>query len=253
VGSAPNSPRVTVFCEDTKQPQQEAYEKVYPLGIGETIAASLRDEGLQVQIAYQSQPENGLSAAVLDVTDVLVYWSHKAWRDISEAVIQRAHERILCGMGFIALHSTLVAPLFRRVLGTTATMRWRNVGELERVWVIDRAHPIAQGLDPFIELADEEMYSEEFDIPTPDDLVFISWFEGGEVFRSGCCWKRGRGKIFYFRPGHETAPTFHNVMVKKILLNSVMWAAPSEQLATLRQNEKAPEAREAALRGRVRP
>lgn len=247
-----NTPRVTVFCEDTRQPQQEAYERVYPKGIGATIGDALRLKGLSVHNAYQSEPDNGLSQSVLEQTDVLVYWSHKAWRDVSETTVQRAYERIMGGMGFIALHSTLVAPLFRRVLGTTATMHWRNLGERERVWVVDRDHPIASGIDRFIELEDEEMYSEDFDIPTPDSLVFISWFEGGEVFRSGCCWKRGRGKIFYFRPGHETAPTYHNEAVQQVLFNAVLWAAPNTDVMPIRQNDRAPPAPEAACNRRFR-
>jgi trehalose utilization protein len=244
-------PRVTVFCEDTRQPQQEAYERVYPQGIGPIIASALRGHGLAVRNVYQSEPDNGLPQSVLEETDVLVYWSHKAWRDVATETIQRAYEHVLAGMGFIALHSTLVAPLFRKLMGTTATMRWRNVGERERVWVIDHAHPIAQGIGDCIELEAEEMYSEEFDIPTPDELVFISWFEGGEVFRSGCCWKRGRGRVFYFRPGHETAPTFHNEKVQRVLYNAVMWATPSSTVREIRQNERAPRSPEAPLGGRI--
>jgi len=68
------------------------------------------------------------------------------------------------------------------------------------------------------------MYGEHFDIPDPDELLFISWFEGGEVFRSGAVWHRGRGRIFYFRPGHETYPIFHNTEVLKVLANGVRWA-----------------------------
>jgi len=250
VADAALPPRVTVFCEDAKQPQQDAYERVYPGGIGRAIGEALTAQGFVVRNAYSSQPDNGLSAAVLEETDVLIYWSHKAWRDVSEATIQRSYERILGGMGFIALHSTLVAPLFLRLLGTTAAMRWRNIGEKERVWVIDRSHPIAAGLPPYIELQDEEMYSEDFDIPAPDELVFISWFEGGEVFRSGCCWRRGRGKVFYFRPGHETAPTYHDPLVQRVLYNAVLWAAPQSSVLPVRRNERAPTAPEAEVAGR---
>jgi trehalose utilization protein len=241
---------VTVFCEDTRQPQQEAYERVYPQGIGVAIAQALRNRGLGVSNVYQSEPEHGLSQAVLEQTDVLIYWSHKSWRDVSPEAIQRTHEHVLAGMGFIALHSALVAPIFRRLMGTTATMRWRNVGERERLWVIDRTHPIVQGIGDSIELEAEEMYSEDFDIPTPDDLVFISWFEGGEVFRSGCCWKRGRGRVFYFRPGHETAPTFHHEKVQRVLYNAVLWAAPTGE-RLVRANQRAALSPEAPFGGRI--
>jgi trehalose utilization protein len=70
------------------------------------------------------------------------------------------------------------------------------------------------------------MYGEPFAIPTPDEMIFLSWFEGGEAFRSGCTWKRGNGKIFYFRPGHETYPTYHQKEVRLVLQNAARWARP---------------------------
>ena len=84
-----------------------------------------------------------------------------------------------------------------------------------------------RGLGEYIELEHEEMYGEHFDVPQPDELVLISWFEGGEVFRSGCCYTRGLGKIFYFRPGHETYPTYYNEEVRKVIVNAAQWAAPN--------------------------
>ena len=87
-------------------------------------------------------------------------------------------------------------------------------------------HPIAEGVDESFVLENEEMYGEPFDIAKPDDVVFIGWFKGGEVFRTGCTWTRGNGKVFYFQPGHETNPTFHNKNIQKVIQNAVRWACP---------------------------
>jgi trehalose utilization protein len=217
---------VTVFSEDYPQPQPEKYALAYPKGIQHSLATPLRERGLAVQDALATQPQHGLSEAVLEQTDVLVYWEHLAGTRMDDEVVRRVHKRILGGMGFIALHSAAISKLFRKLVGTTTGFRYRNVGERERVWVIDPAHPITQGLQRYIQLEGEEMYGEPFDIPKPDELVLISWFEGGEVCRSGCCWRRGLGKVFYFRPGHETTPTFDNPDVQRLLYNAVLWAAP---------------------------
>jgi trehalose utilization protein len=135
--------------------------------------------------------------------------------------------RVLEGMGLIVLHSGHFSKIFKRLLGTSCALTWREAGERERLWVCNPGHPIVAGLDqPYIELEQTEMYGEPFDIPTPDEQIFISWFQGGEVFRSGCTWKRGNGKIFYFRPGHETYPIYHNEQVQLVLRNAVHWARP---------------------------
>ncbi len=113
-------------------------------------------------------------------------------------------------------------------MGTTCNLQWREDGGTERLWVVDPGHPIADGLDESIELPETEMYGEPFDVPEPDRLVFTSWFEGGEVFRSGCCYQRGNGRIFYFRPGHETFPIYENDEIRRVLRNAVEWATPTE-------------------------
>lgn len=242
----PGKPRVLVFSENTPQPQQARYDEIYPQGIGPAISAALRARGLEVKEALLTEPENGMSEAALEDVDVVFYWSHKAHALVEEATTQRLHRRVLAGMGLVILHSAMGAPIFHRLLGTSAKLYWRNYGERERVWVLDPQHPIAHGIGPYVELEQEEMYSEPFEIPTPDELVFLSWFEGGEVFRSGCCWRRGRGKLFYFRPGHETAPTYHNADVQRILYNAALWAAPADGVKAPREHEgvtKAPEGR----------
>ncbi len=128
-------------------------------------------------------------------------------------------------MGFIALHSAHFAKPFKLLMGTSCSLRWRD-NEYERVWCVNPGHPIAGGIPPYFELENEEMYGEFFDIPQPESLVFTGWFRSGEVFRSGCCWTRGLGRVFYFQPGHETNPTYHNPIIQRIICNAVRWAAP---------------------------
>ena len=105
---------------------------------------------------------------------------------------------------------------------------WREAAEMERLWIVNPGHEICEGLDgECFELRETEMYGEFFDIPQPDELIFVSWFSGGEVFRSGCTFHRGKGKIFYFRPGHESYPIYHDANVQRVLANAVRWAVPS--------------------------
>jgi trehalose utilization protein len=217
--------RVTVWNEFRQERSDEAVRAVYPDGIHAAIAAGLRDEdGLVVRTATLDEPDQGLSAAVLAETDVLTWWGHVAHDDVTDEVLDRVHARVLDGMGLIVLHSGHFSRIFRRLMGTTCGLKWREAGERERIWVVDPGHPIAAGLGESFVLDHEEMYGEHFDIPAPDRLVLVSWFQGGEVFRSGCCYTRGRGRIFYFRPGHETHPTYFDPTVRRVIANAARWA-----------------------------
>ena len=167
-----------------------------------------------------------MTQEVLDNTDVLTWWGHMAHHEVSDEIVDRVQERVLNGMGLIVLHSGHLSKIFRRLMGTGCMLKWREADEKERIWVVDPSHPICDGLPEYIEIEEAEMYGEHFDIPPPDTLVFISWFEGGEVFRSGCCYQRGQGKIFYFRPGHETYPMYHMPIIQKVIANGINWAAP---------------------------
>jgi len=217
--------RVTVWNEFRQERSDEAVRAIYPDGIHAAIAAGLRDEdGLVVRTATLDEPDQGLSAAVLAETDVLTWWGHVAHDDVTDEVLDRVHARVLDGMGLIVLHSGHFSRIFRRLMGTTCGLKWREAGERERIWVVDPGHPIAAGLSESFVLDHEEMYGEHFDIPAPDRLVLVSWFQGGEVFRSGCCYTRGRGRIFYFRPGHETHPTYFDPTVRRVIANAARWA-----------------------------
>ncbi|HEX7346202.1 MAG TPA: ThuA domain-containing protein, partial [Candidatus Limnocylindrales bacterium] len=158
-------------------------------------------------------------------TNVLTWWGHVAHGEVDDAVVDRVQRRVLDGMGLIVLHSGHHSKIFKRLMGTSCDLNWREAGERERLWVVDPAHAIAEGLGEGFTLDQEEMYGEHFDVPAPEGLVFISWFDGGEVFRSGCCYERGRGRVFYFRPGHETHPTYHHPAVRRVIANAVRWAA----------------------------
>ena len=194
------------------------------------IAEGLRtDAGVEVSTATLDEAEHGLTKSRLAGTDVLVWWGHAAHGKVKDAIVERVLSRIWEGMGFIALHSSHYSKVFKRLMGTSCSLTWREAGERERLWVCNPGHPIAAGIDRFFEIENTEMYGEPFAIPTPDEIVFLSWFEGGEVFRSGCTWKRGNGKIFYFRPGHETYPIYFHPVVRQVLCNAVRWAAPEGQ------------------------
>jgi trehalose utilization protein len=217
--------RVLVWGEARQDRTDEAVRSVYPNGIHGAIAEGMREAGLDVRTATLDDPDQGLSDEALAETDVLTWWGHVAHGKVEDAVVDRVQRRVLDGMGLIVLHSGHHSKIFKRLMGTTADLHWREAGERERIWVIDRSHPIAEGLGDSFVLEHEEMYGEPFDVPAPDRLVLISWFTGGEVFRSGCCYQRGRGRIFYFRPGHETHPTYFDANVRRVLANAARWAS----------------------------
>ncbi len=217
--------RVTVWGEFVHEKKNEAVRKIYPDGMHAVIARGLGQfPDLQCRTATLPEPEHGLTEDVLAKTDVLTWWGHVAHRDVSDEVVKRVHRHVLEGMGLIVLHSGHFSKIFRALMGTNCSLKWREADEKERLWNVAPGHPITEGIGDYFELPVEEMYGERFDIPEPDKLIFISWFEGGEVFRSGCCWERGHGRVFYFRPGHETYPTYHNETVIRVIANACRWA-----------------------------
>lgn len=218
--------RVTVWNEALHEKRNEKVSGIYPKGIHGTIVDFLnQQEGIVARPATLEEPEHGLTEQVLAETDVLTWWGHMGHGLVQDAIVDRVQTRVLEGMGLIVLHSGHHSKIFRRLMGTSCNLKWREAGEKERLWVVEPKHPIAQGLPEYFEIPHTEMYGERFDIPTPDDLIFVSWFQGGEVFRSGCCFRRGMGNIFYFRPGHETFPIFHQKEVQLVISNAVRWAA----------------------------
>ncbi|MCY3867648.1 MAG: ThuA domain-containing protein [Chloroflexi bacterium] len=231
-----NPLRVTVWHEYRHEKLDKQVADVYPEGIHGALAKGLAPYGFDIHTATLDEPEHGLTQEALDNTDVLTWWGHMAHGEVSDEIVDRVQERVLNGMGLIVLHSGHLSKIFRRLMGTGCMLRWREADEKERIWTVDPSHPICDGLPEYIEIDEAEMYGEHFDIPPPDTLVFISWFEGGEVFRSGCCYQRGQGKIFYFRPGHETYPIFHLPIVHKVIANAINWAKPVTNMAPVRGN-----------------
>jgi trehalose utilization protein len=221
-----NPIHVTVWNEFRHEKQDEAVRSVYPEGIHVAIADFLKRDGFTAGTATLDQPEHGLTQDVLNNTDVLIWWGHMAHGEVKDEIVERVQQRVLGGMGLIVLHSGHFSKIFRKLMGTNCSLIWREIGEKERLWCVAPGHPIAEGLPPYFEIPHTEMYGEYFDIPQPDTQVFINWYAGGEVFRGGSCFNRGRGKVFYFSPGHETFPIYYQPEVQRVISNACRWAAP---------------------------
>ncbi|MFD0772247.1 ThuA domain-containing protein [Bacillus sp. CGMCC 1.60114] len=230
--------KVTVWNENRHEQINPAVSEIYPNGIHGTIAEFLTKAGFEVKTATLDEPEHGLTDEVLHQTDVLVWWGHMAHEEVADEIVEKVKQRVLGGMGLIVLHSGHFSKIFKTLMGTSCDLKWREADEKERLWVVEPSHPIVEGISEFIELEREEMYGEHFDIPAPDELIFTSWFEGGEIFRSGCTYKRGNGKVFYFRPGHETYPTYHNKEIQRVIINAIQWAKPVERKRPVYGNAK---------------
>ena len=217
--------RTIVWGENIHERVNKVVAELYPKGMHTTIADALNtDDAISASTATLQEDEHGLSEGRLDATDVLVWWGHKEHKAVSDEIVERVALRVQEGMGLIVLHSGHFSKIFKRLMGTPCALKWREAGERERVWVVNPGHPIAAGLGDHFVVENEEMYGEHFSVPEPLETVFISWFQGGEVFRSGMTWRRGLGNIFYFRPGHETYPTYHQPEIQLVLRNAVKWA-----------------------------
>jgi trehalose utilization protein len=239
--------RTVVWGENVHERENAVVRGIYPMGMHTAIAEALNnDPAIRATTATLDQAEHGLPEARLKETDVLFWWGHKVHEQVSDAVVERVATRVWQGMGLVVLHSGHYSKIFRRLLGTPCSLRWREAGETERVWTINSNHPIAQGVPPYFEVEQTEMYGEPFAIPEPMETVFISWYQGGEVFRSGVTFQRGGGRIFYFSPGHEVYPIYHDKNVQLVLRNAAKWAfnpAPAWETITVAPNvpvEKAP-------------
>lgn len=222
-------PRITIFNEFRHERNDAEVRELYPDGMHVSLEQGIRarqpETDLQFTYALLDEAEHGLSEEVLARTDTLLWWGHLAHDEVSDEVAERVQQAVLAGMGLIVLHSAHFSKPFRKLMGTNCSLKWRVADDSERLWNLEPAHPIMAGIPDFIELPQEEMYGERFDIPAPDELLMISWFSGGEVFRSLCTWQRGHGRVVYFRPGHETYPTYHDANIQRIIANASLWAA----------------------------
>ena len=235
--------RVTVWNENVHERREESVRRIYPQGMHAPIVEGLRRElgdRVTVRVATLDEPEHGLTEAVLAETDVLTWWGHAAHDTVADMVVDRVHARILDGMGLVALHSAHKSKIFMRLMGTTCNLRWRSDpgGEREVIWTVNPSHPIAVGVPQPIVIPHQEMYGEFFDIPPPDELVFISSFAGGEVFRGGCCFHRGAGRIFYFSPADQEFPVYHQPEIQRVIANAAAWCArvaPANDMPSTRE------------------
>ena len=232
--------RVTVWNEFYHEGigQKPGALQCYPEGIHKYLEGFLQEE-FQVRTAtlYNADGhvnENaGITRELLDETDVMLWWAHVRHGEVPDAAANMVAQAVRQGMGIVFLHSAHLSKPFRFLMGTSGTLIWRESGDKERLWTINPAHPIARGIPAYVTLPHEEMYGEPFGIPEPDQLVFIGSFEPGEVFRSGCCWQRNCGKVFYFQPGHETFPTYHIPEIQQIIKNAVRWAYSDYRVSEL--------------------
>ncbi|MDT0444351.1 ThuA domain-containing protein [Streptomyces johnsoniae] len=224
--TTPRAPRVTVWNENVHETTEPGVRARYPDGIHGEIAAAVAEHvpDATVRTATLADPEHGLTEEVLAATDVLTWWGHAAHDRVDDAVVERVQRHVLGGMGLVVLHSGHFSKIFKALMGTTCALDWRGGHDRELVWTVDPTHPIAEGVPSPLIIPEQEMYGEFFDIPAPDELVFISSFSGGEVFRSGCTFRRGRGRIFYFSPGDQEYPVYHHPDVRRVVANGVRWA-----------------------------
>jgi len=195
-------------------------------GGGAEVTGTMIVDDLSVRAVTADSDRDGMKDAdeVLAGTDVLTWWGHAAHSEVSDEVVERVHRHVLSGLGLVVLHSGHWSKIFVKLMGTTCTLRWRSEHDRELVWTVNPTHPIANGVPHPLVIDEDEMYGEFFDIPVPDEVIFLSTFSGGEVFRSGCTFRRGHGKIFYFRPGDQDYPTYHHKDVRRVIANGVRWA-----------------------------
>ncbi len=234
-----NKIRLTIWNEFRHEKNHPNVAAVYPHGLHRAIADGIAAEDLDIRCVSLDEPEQGMPDEVLNSTDVLIWWGHCAHGEVADELVSRIQMRVLSGMGLIVLHSGHYSKIFRRLLGTDCRLRWREVGEKERLWLVDPSHPIAAGLPETFVVPKSEMFGERVDIPQDGHIVFVSWFEGGNVLRSGVAFQRDMGKIFYFSPGHETYPIYYQPEVLQVIANAVRWAAPAKifPVRTTRQPE----------------
>lgn len=220
---------VVIWNEFRHEKRDPAVAQIYPDGIHACIRDFLKeDDNLNITLAALDDPDQGISDELLNKTDVLFWWGHMAHGEVDDKLVEKIRNRVYAGkMGLIVLHSGHHSKVFRSIVGATGNLSWgRNQKEV--VWNLMPQHPIAAGIPDHFILKSEELYAEPFYIPQPDQLVFGGWYEDGHIFRSGCCFFRGVGKIFYFQPGHEYCRSFYNPYVQRIIRNAVEWVKPAD-------------------------
>ena len=225
--------KVTVFNEFRHEKKDQKAKDIYPNGIHSALKEALECDEILIKTVTLDDENCGITDELLEDTDVMLWWGHLAHHEVPDEIAQKVKEAVLRGMGMVFLHSAHHSKPFKMLMGTSCNLTWRENGDRELLWVCNPAHPIAKGIDRFIHIEHEETYGEPFGIPEPDELIFIANFEGGEVMRGGCCWRKENGKVFYFQPGHETFPIYYNKDVIKVIKNAINWAKPSYRVKEL--------------------
>lgn len=229
--------RILIWNEFRHEKMNPVVQAHYPNGIHEAVKGFLQDdEKYVIRTATLDEPNCGLSEELLQNTDVMIWWGHKFHKEVPDEIADMVVRHVQAGMGFVALHSTHESKPFMRLMGTTCSVKWRKSGVKERLWNVNPSHPIMKGIDKYFELEHVEMYGERFDVPKPDDILMISWYPSGEVFRSVCTWTRGNGRIVHIKPGHETFPIYYNENVQKLIRNAVDWCAPQVRQLSVSEN-----------------
>jgi len=223
---APAKHCVVVWSEGT------APKNVYPKDICGAVAEGLKDlKDWEVVEAHLSDPNQGLPDDLLKRTDVLIWWGHRKHEQVSNVLVDKIVSRVKDdGMGFISLHSSHFAKPYKKLMGTPCSWReYVSDSNTLKVVVKDANHPIAKGVGEFT-IIHNERYSEPFAVPPPKDVVFEGTYTlnngSPDTSRQGLTWEVGKGKVFYFQPGHETNLVFFDPNIRRIMRNAVEWAAP---------------------------
>jgi trehalose utilization protein len=281
LGRSNDKPIRIVVWDEQQLAQKEAYDDF----IGNLLAKYLGSRpGLTGKSVTLKDPEQGLSADVLDNCDVLMWWGHQKHGDIRPETGKKLVGRIKAGdFSFIALHSAHFSTPFMEAMwertridignqfpagvaekveiayveppgyraspkrdqivtpyaevrkfpdGTTKVTAhlpyccfpaWRADGKPSTITVLKPNHPIAKGLPKEFTIPHTEMYDEPFHVPEPDERLLEECWETGEWFPSGSVWNLGKGRVFYFRPGHETFAVYREENVLKLLENAARW------------------------------
>lgn len=220
---------VLIWAEDKPlEEHKEGMKKIYPNGIEKRLADILMvNEDMKIKTATMQDEDQGFSPEVLEQTDVLILWSHKHWRELEDIHVDEVCNRVKEGMGLVVLHSGHASKIFSELLGTrTQQLHWRENDERQRYYIVSPLHPIVAGIEEeYFDIPMDETYWEYFNIPQPEEQILLTSSEEGEVFRSGCIWKRGKGTIFYFQAGHETYPVYYQKEVMVIITNAVRYCS----------------------------
>lgn len=147
--------KITVWNENLHEKTDPLVTQIYPGGLHEYIGGFLRNPETEVRTATLDEEECGLTEAVLGDTDVLVWWGHMGHDRVPEEIVDRVQRHILSGMGLVVLHSGHHSKIFRRMMGTTCNLKWRDNAR-ERIWTIKPNHPIAAGIPETFVLEDRK-------------------------------------------------------------------------------------------------